>query len=271
MQLCLRPDNFFMALPKRSLQFLLIAITSLASIAVLFSPPIVQDPTYHQFADQRTLLAIPNFWNVVSNMAFLWVGVIGLYRLCKNRLNIVYEIKHGYFIFFIAVAFISFGSAYYHWQPNNLTLVWDRLPMTFTFMALTSFAVAEKLSVAWARIALLPLLLIGFVSVCYWYWGELHGSGDLRLYALVQFLPMVLLLLLLMFGQSAFQNKAGYWWLFVAYALAKLAEHFDVVIFNYTSGMLAGHILKHLFAAAGLYVLVIFFEKRSYKTSESKS
>jgi hypothetical protein len=254
-----------MALPKRSLQFLLIAITLLASIAVLFSPPIVQDPAYHQFADQRTILAIPNFWNVVSNMAFLWVGAIGLYRLYKNRLNIVYEIRHGYFIFFIAVAFISFGSAYYHWQPNNLALVWDRLPMTFTFMALTSFAIAEKLSVAWARIVLLPLLLIGFLSVCYWYLGELHGSGDLRLYALVQFLPMVLLLVLLMFGQSVFQKQAGYWWLFIAYALAKVAEHFDAAIFSYTSGLLAGHVLKHLFAAVGLYVLVIFFEKRTRK------
>jgi Ceramidase len=253
-----------MTIPRPVLQIILITITLLASIAIFFSPPIVQDPAYHQFADQRTLFAIPNFWNVVSNGVFLWVGAMGLYRLYKNRLNIMYEVRHGYFIFFIAVAFIAFGSAYYHWQPNNLTLVWDRLPMTFTFMALTSFALAEKLSVAWARIVLLPLLLIGFISVGYWYWGELHGHGDLRLYALVQFLPMVLLLVLLMFGQSAFKNKAGYWWLFAAYALAKVAEHFDAAIFSYTSGTLAGHVLKHLLAAAGLYVLVIFFEKRKF-------
>jgi hypothetical protein len=253
-----------MTIPRPVLQIILITITLLASIAISFSPPIVQDPAYHQFADQRTLFAIPNFWNVVSNGAFLCVGAMGLYRLYKNRLNIMYEVRHGYFIFFIAVAFIAFGSAYYHWQPNNLTLVWDRLPMTFTFMALTSFALAEKLSVAWARIVLLPLLLIGFISVGYWYWGELHGHGDLRLYALVQFLPMVLLLVLLMFGQSAFKNKAGYWWLFAAYALAKVAEHFDAAIFSYTSGTLAGHVLKHLLAAAGLYVLVIFFEKRKF-------
>jgi Ceramidase len=262
MLLCLHPDNFFMALTKRSLQFILITITVLASIAVFFSPVIEQDLAYHQFADRRTLFAIPNFWNVISNGAFLWVGAIGLYRLYKNRLNIVYEIRHGYFIFFIAVAFIAFGSAYYHWQPNNLTLVWDRLPMTFTFMSLMAFVVAENLSVKWGRNSLFPVLFIGFISVCYWYWGELHSAGDLRLYALVQFLPMVLLLVLLMFGQSAFQNKAGYWWLFAAYALAKVAEHFDAAIFNYTSGMLAGHVLKHLFAAAGLYVLVMFFEKR---------
>ncbi len=254
-----------MALPKRTLQFILMAITLLAGIAMFFSPPIMQDAAYHQFADQRTLFAIPNFWNVISNGVFLWIGVTGLYRLYKNRLNIIYEVRHGYFIFFTAIAFISFGSAYYHWQPNNLTLVWDRLPMTFVFMALMSFALAEQLSVAWARMTLLPLLLIGFLSVCYWYWGELYGAGDLRLYALVQFLPLVLLLVLLLFGQSTFKNQLGYWWLFAAYILAKLAEHFDGVIFNCTSGMLAGHAVKHLLAAAGLYVLLIFFEKRSNK------
>ncbi len=254
-----------MALPKRSLQFILIAITLLAGIAIYFSPPIVQDPAYHQFADQRTLFAIPNFWNVISNSAFLWVGVIGLYRLYKNRLNIVYEVRHAYFIFFTAIAFISFGSVYYHWHPNNLTLVWDRLPMTFVFMSLMSFVMAETLSVSWGRNSLFPFLVIGFLSVCYWYWGELHSAGDLRLYALVQFLPMVLLLVLLLFGQPTFKNQLGYWCLFGAYVLAKLTEHFDVAIFNYTSGILAGHVLKHLFAVVGLYVLVIFFEKRSTK------
>ena len=40
-----------------------------ASLAGLpFLPPIPQDQAYHQFADHRTLLGIPNFWNVVSNV-----------------------------------------------------------------------------------------------------------------------------------------------------------------------------------------------------------
>ena len=33
---------------------------------------------YHQFADQQTLLGIPNFWNVVSNLPFILVGAMGL-------------------------------------------------------------------------------------------------------------------------------------------------------------------------------------------------
>ena len=50
-----------------------------ASLAILLLlPPIPQDPSYHQFADQRTLLGIPNFWNVVSNLPFVVVGAMGL-------------------------------------------------------------------------------------------------------------------------------------------------------------------------------------------------
>ena len=32
---------------------------------MLLLPPMTQDESYHQFADQRTILGIPNFWNVV--------------------------------------------------------------------------------------------------------------------------------------------------------------------------------------------------------------
>jgi hypothetical protein len=103
--------------------------------------------------------------------------------------------------------------------------------MTFAFMSLLSIGFAEFLSVKFGRVNLIPLLFIGLFSVCYWYWGELHDAGDLRIYALVQFLPVVLLLVLLVFGQPIFQNQYGYWELILAYALAKLVEHFDVKIY----------------------------------------
>jgi hypothetical protein len=69
-------------------------------------------------------------------------------------------------------------------------------------------------------------------------------------------------MLLLLFAPSPFNNKSGYWWLLAAYILAKLAEHFDMAIYQYTSGIVGGHALKHVLSAAGLYLLVISFEKR---------
>ena len=49
-----------------------------ASLAgLLLLSPIPQDQGYHHFADQRTLLGIPNFWNVISNLPFIAVGAAG--------------------------------------------------------------------------------------------------------------------------------------------------------------------------------------------------
>ena len=58
------------------LVFFGLMVTSLGGL--LLVPPILQDQSYHQFADQRTILGVPNFWNVVSNLPFLAVGAVGL-------------------------------------------------------------------------------------------------------------------------------------------------------------------------------------------------
>jgi len=59
---------------------LLIAAVALAVLAFfLFVPSITQDQAYHFFGDNRTILGIPNFWNVVSNLPFALVGLLGLW------------------------------------------------------------------------------------------------------------------------------------------------------------------------------------------------
>src|SRR6516225_2480418 len=40
--------------------------------------------TYHQFADQRELFGIPNFWNVISNLPFVAVGAVGLWKFHRD-------------------------------------------------------------------------------------------------------------------------------------------------------------------------------------------
>ncbi len=35
-------------------------------------------PDYHNFADQRALWGVPNFWNVVTNLPFLLVAMWGV-------------------------------------------------------------------------------------------------------------------------------------------------------------------------------------------------
>ena len=62
--------------------FLGLAAASLAALLLL--PPILQDQSYHRFADERTLFGIPNFWNVVSNLPFIAVGAVGLRQFYRD-------------------------------------------------------------------------------------------------------------------------------------------------------------------------------------------
>ena len=178
------------------LKFLLVTVSSISVIVMFFIRPIPQDPNFHHFADIRSMFSVANCWNVLSNLVFLLIGIIALQKLRSNKLAVIAQIKTAYYIFFTGVLLVAFGSAWYHYNPNNTTLVWDRLPMTIAFMSLLSIALAEFVNVKAGRIGLIPFLLTGLFSIAWWQYGELHNNGDLRLYALVQFLPILLLVLL---------------------------------------------------------------------------
>lgn len=158
-------------------------------------PRLPQDPAYHAFADQRTLLGIPNCLNVLSNLPFLAIGVAGVVLVIRRKelFRNPWE-RWPYAALFAGTALMAFGSTWYHLAPDNARLVWDRLPMTAGFMGLLVAIVAERLSVAAARILFAPLVILGASSVLYWYWSELAGRGDLRFYAAVQFGSLLLVL-----------------------------------------------------------------------------
>ncbi|QJD30036.1 ceramidase domain-containing protein [Methylococcus geothermalis] len=246
----------------RQKERLLLVLAALAVIGALCVPAIPQDPAYHGFADGNARFGIPNFWNVMSNLPFLLIGLAGVLEVCRGRPAILAEFRIAYLIFFAGVALVAPGSAYYHLNPNNATLVWDRLPMTVAFMALFAIVVAEYLSVPLGRRLLWPLLAIGIVSVFYWDFTETRGRGDLRLYGLVQFLPMALIPLILLLFRSRFGGTAYLWAVFGAYAAAKAAELLDEPIFRMFHP-LSGHALKHLLAALGVSIFLAAIRRRS--------
>ena len=45
---------------------------------------------------------------------------------------------------FSGIFLTGFGSSYYHLNPNDNTLFWDRLPMTFCFAAILAAVVEER-------------------------------------------------------------------------------------------------------------------------------
>ena len=243
--------------------------TVLAIIAGAFLfPRIPQDPAYHDFADQRRLLGIPNFFDVASNLFFLFVGLAGIQFVSKTPLGQRSPFsdsvnRWSYFIFFAAVGSTAIGSGYYHLHPNNETLVWDRLPMAIGFLALLSAILCERLTFhEMLRHFLFLLPIAGALTVFYWQATERHGNGDLRPYAVAQFGTLVAILLVLILFRPTFTRGADFYAALALYGLAKALEALDRPIFS-AGGLVSGHSLKHVAAAVSTYWILRMLKLRN--------
>ena len=234
------------AIRSRPLTFLF-GLAAISLLGLMLVPPISQSQIYHGFADRRTLLGIPNFWNVVSNLPFILVGALGLWKVRRDL---------SARIFFLGVFLTGFTSSYYHWAPNDWGLFWDRLPMTFAFMAILANVIEERIDERVGRLLLWPLVALGLLSLLIW-----MRVDDLRLYAWVQFFPCVALPL--MFWLFAPKYSGTYYWFIAAgfYLLAKVLEHFDAAIYS-ALRVMSGHPLKHLAAAGACYANYLAFSRR---------
>ena len=222
---------------------------------VMALDPIAQDAAYHDFADQRFLLGVPNLLDVASNIAFLIVGAWGI-ALCAGQRRP--PRVASWMAFFLCTVLTSFGSAYYHWAPNDATLVWDRLPMALAFMALWVALAVEHVGEGLERFLLAPALAAGAMSVLWWWW-----SGDLRPYLWVQFAPLLCIPFMLAMFPARYTHRRFILYGIGLYALAKAAEIEDMNIFKLTAHVVSGHTLKHLLAAGGIFALLVMLRRRA--------
>jgi len=242
---------------QRAGAYLIVGLTIALGVGGLLVPRIAHPLSYHHFADQRSWFGIPNLGNVASNFLFAVAGVAGLSYLNKESSRAQFidaREKWFYCILFVGLLLTALGSSYYHIAPDNGRLVWDRLPMTLVFMPLVAAMIAERIHLS-TGLWLLPILVaLGIGSVLLWYFSELRGRGDLRLYAAVQVYAVLILLAALLLPP---RYTHGSDLLAVAglYVLAKICETADRQIFSF-GHVLSGHTLKHLAAGcAGLCVL----------------
>lgn len=234
---------------------LILVITGLVMAIVLLNAPIIiQEQSYHNFIDTNMIFGIPNFMNVISNLPFLIVGCYGFFN-SKQKRNIQFT------LLYLGIIGIAFGSSYYHLNPNNNSLVWDRIPMTIAFMAILSIVISEFINTKIGKQLLFPLLILGVFSVLFWMLMD-----DLRMYVFVQFYPILAIVIMLMFFKSKNGNKKAFWILLFAYVVAKLFEYYDSVFFNSLIGI-SGHTLKHILSAIGLYVLIKSFKRERQTAS----
>ena len=164
-------------------------------------------------------------------------------------------------LFFTGVLLTAFGSAWYHLAPSTPRLFWDRLPMTIAFTALFAAMIAERISIYWSRMLLLPMVFAGVASVVMWRVSEDNGAGDLRFYLFVQLFPMVALPLMMILFKPRY-SRGGELVVVLFYAGAKALEHFDAKVWESTSATVSGHSLKHVVAALAIWFVLDMLKKR---------
>lgn len=213
-----------------------------------------QKLSYHDFADDLTYWGVPNAANVLSNLFFVVPAAYGFGR-SDRWLGRPWE-KVGTFIFFAGLLAVAAGSSYYHYQPANGPLVWDRIPITIVFMALFALVLGDTIHDKAGEWLLAPLIALGCFSAVIWL-----PTDDLRIYGVVQFGSMIAMMVL----SGLLARKLGRVWLLGAgllYGGAKFLEDKDHRVFE-ALRPLSGHALKHLFAAlATLFIAIMLTSRR---------
>lgn len=220
---------------------LLAAVAIGAALILLALPPIRQGPRYYIFPDERTILGIPYFWNVVSNLPFAVVGIAGLAAMASRPPAL--RVAVG--ALFAGVFLTAFGSAWYHLAPSAGRLLFDRLPMTISFAAAFALVAADRIDQRAARPAsVAALIALAAGSALAWYW-----TGDLRPYAFVQgYLLLAVALMLALFPGRELDGRRLAAALLL-YLVAKVLEKFDDQVYDALGHLVSGHALKHLAAA----------------------
>lgn len=240
---------------RRRAAIVALVLVAIGVLVIAAQPPIRQPQDYHDFADHRALLGVPNNGDVLSNLGFVIAGLSGLLACARRS----FGARPQYLVFFAGVALTGAGSAYYHLAPDDARLVWDRLPMTLGFMGLLAAIIGERLDPRRGHQLLPPLLVLGLASVLHWY-----ALDDLRSYAAVQFgsLLIIITLLLLAPRRPADTHPQLLWMGLAWYVLAKLLEALDRPIFAATNQLISGHTLKHLAAAVGVWLIARMISRR---------
>lgn len=225
-------------------------------IALAVLAPIAQPQQYHRLADMRTLVVggfvLPNAADVLTSLPFTLVGGVGL-LLCRRASPAQ---RTALATFFAGLVLTGAGSAWYHLAPTDVTLMWDRLPMTVAFAGAVGAVAAERLGAASGARWLAGWLLLGLASLAVW-----RLAGDLRLYGVAQYGGLALLLLWMRLPAANGALHLPWGVLLAAYGVAKGFEVFDQQLWVLTDGLIAGHAVKHVLTALGVVPLLWVLRK----------
>lgn len=229
-----------------------------------FGPYLAQAPHIHDYADQRAWLGLPCALDVLSNLPFAFFGLWGLRvlgRLPAAALDGTQRTLAA--LFFAGLVLTAFASGWYHAHPDDAGLFIDRLGMSFAFAGLLGLAVASRIT-ARAGVWAAPVVLL---------WGGLGAwvcwrSGNLLPWAVLQGTGLVLMLVL---SALPARRLAVRWWLIIAiYAVAKLCELADHVIYEAAAQLVSGHSLKHFVASLAAWPVICALQQVGQNAREQR-
>lgn len=240
-----------------------------ATVFLVFSSiwsllPAQDASSYFNYADQRCILGINNFSDVVSNLAFTVVGLLGFYWI-KNNVNLHYEFKILGNFMAAAMVLVSIGSAFFHYIPTVERLFWDRVPMVLGFISLIGLLVADRVNKTMGLKTFFILFVLSVITLALWRLNYL----DLRPYLLIQFGSLLFVVLIIILKSRGTISNSAIWVSFGLYILAKAFEIADNSMWNLT-GIISGHTLKHLAAALAMYFLLKTFRKKTSGVTDTK-
>jgi hypothetical protein len=250
-----RPDDYAATLPiARRFSFTplqprenyLLGALAVMALAAIFVP-VLPASAWHipHYVDGRDWLGIPNAGDVLSNLAFLAMGVWGFERL-RTR----HDAPVGASWFFVGLILTCLGSGFYHLDPDMpQRLIADRLGMAVAFAGFLGIATSERISVRAAEAVLVLMMIAGPLTA----WV---ARDNLTPWAVVQYGGMALAVGLALTKPRNRAIGVPLGGVIVFYVLAKLFELGDAVVFEATGHLVSGHTLKHLAAALAAWPVI---------------
>ena len=246
---------------RAKVTILVLMIISPLFYLYLFGGPIGQSQKYLNFADRRIIWLMPNFFDVISSLAFSLVGVAGLSHRKKIDSNILWP------LFFLGIFFIGPGSMYFHLNPNETTVIFDRLPMGVAFVSLFFAILIDTFKFSkHLKVLFIFSLILGLGSTLHWV-----VTRDLRFYIWVQLSPILTAILVPILFKSISLKLRYLIYAAFLYIIAKITEVYDREVFSLTDQTLSGHTLKHLLAALAIYQLVLAYKGRAENLAHRRS
>lgn len=194
---------------------------------------------YHDFVDKRSFLRIPNFLDVISNLAILLPALYLLQTRKKKSLLSNLLILH--------ISLLAITSGYYHLNPSDKTVFWDIMSIA------TGCIIVLLIIMNTTTEYNLLLYIFAVFSIIYW-----KKTGDLRLYLLIYIgVPLYII-------AKYYKNNNLQIYLFIMILcniLVWLTEFNDHYIYKITNNLVSGHTLKHIFAGIGIFYVIKILQK----------